>query len=196
LFFCTCYLLYFHFHPLSSIYSGKEIIFESKYHFTKTKFRVAMSLLIKVIERFVEPRFAIYIVFNNIKKYVLRGNSPVKMLGYVMGNFKNKNKPNDGWSLYFSSLATKKHFVINCDHFTIDGEDLNDSLLMDLDEVDVRWRHFKGGDLSFSNYETKEKLKMSNDDLRNIDLEKMMKDLKKSNVKEDWFDVMHKVFGK
>ena len=154
-----------------------------------------MSLLAKILMK-AKLRFGIYVVYDNNTKYVLSGNEPIRMLGYVISYFENEAKPKEGWVLYFSSKATRKHFAIGSEHFTKDGENITDLLLAELDEVDSRWRYIEGDKLELINYETNDKLKLENYDLKNFDAKKFVKDMQSGSMKEDWGDIMNKIFDR
>ena len=156
-----------------------------------------MSFLDKFFNKLV-TRFRLYIAYNNETKYVLKGNSPILMIGYVADYFKNGSVPLDGWALYFASGATQKHFKLDSSHFIYTGSSINDSLLKALDEMDERWRFIEGPELKFENFTTQRELPISSNNLNSIDWSsKNTEDLlKKINDRgEDWFNVMDRVFG-
>ena len=138
-------------------------------------------------------RFAIYFVFNNQAKYVLNGNSPLKMIGYVMGSFAQGRHPKAGWAVYFSSKATKRNFQIHNNHFNFTGDDITDLLISDLDAVDERWQHFKGVELKFENFETKKEIKILSNALSNIDIKSYVHTYKKP-PQEDFHSVLDDIF--
>ena len=145
-----------------------------------------MSILDKFFNK-LTTRFRIYFVFENEAVYVLKGNSPFRMIGYLMNYFKDDGNPTVGWKVYFGSAATKRNFEIRNEHFTQNCENVTDLFVSDLDEVDERWKYIKGPELEFLNIKTNEKI---NVEIKKIDFTKNIE-----KKEEDIFSVLDRIYG-
>ena len=154
---------------------------------------IAFGLYLKLSGKVI-TRFRIYAVFEKETRYVMKANSPLRMAGYVMGHFKNNGKPVNGWKLFLGSAATKKYFELGNTHFTIDGEGVTKELLAELDEMDSRWKDVEGDELEFENFKTNKKLRTSSYDLKNLNIEEMMRTMNQPK-EEDLWTVLDEIFG-
>ena len=153
-----------------------------------------MSFILNLLTK-MSKRFGIYFVYQNKSEYVLKGNSPIRMIGYIMNYYTKGLHPSEGWVVYFSSAATKKHFEIGRRHFTDDGESVTQDLKLDLDEIDERWSFINGPELEFMNCNTNQKIKIQPYDTKG-GMDKVIKDMMSGIKEENMYSILDKIFTK
>ena len=125
-------------------------------------------------------RWSLYIVINDKELvYAMHENSVIRMLGYVMGYFSMGNNPIIPWSLYLNFNHTNKVIKLNSNHFSLNGENITQSLSQEIASIDSGWK-VKGNEPVFEEVRTKNKLKITS--LNNNEL--------------TFYKVMDQVFGK
>ena len=60
--------------------------------------------------------------------------------------------------------------------------------------MDSRWKYVEGDELEFENFKTNEKLRTSSYDLKNLNIEEMMRTMNQPK-EEDLWTVLDEIFG-
>jgi len=138
-------------------------------------------------------RFRLYFVQDGIRRYVLKGQSPIRLLGYVSNYYENKRTPSPGWKCYFYSDATKKSFELTPLHFNDPVNILSNSLFSELDLVDSRWSGLKGSEIKFEDLERNVELEIDS----KIDVDAMFAEIKDGTARKvTFFSVMDSIFSR
>ena len=140
-------------------------------------------------------RFQILFLHGQVIRYALKGNSPVRLLGYVSGYYERGEVPMEEWDCFFYSNATKKSFRLESTDFSDPVQILTQNLFNKLDEVDGRWSGMKGSDLRFEDSLNKVEIKIETNAPR--DWSKILQDMQSGIQREkDFFGVMDTIFTK
>ena len=139
-------------------------------------------------------RWSLYLVRNgNELVYAMHENSPIRIVGYVMGYFANGGLPVEPWSLHLN--FNKKHQTIKLgpEHFTPDGQNLTALLKTQIKTIDPNWL-IKDGEPVFEEAATKKKIKM-NDFKERLDLQAILDDVEKPR-ETTFYTVMNEIFAR
>jgi|TARA_B110000503_G_scaffold20307_1_gene30496 hypothetical protein len=139
-------------------------------------------------------RWSIYIVRNgNELVYAMHENSAMRMLGYIMGYYKNGNTPVKPWSLHLNFNKKHEAIKLESEHFTPDGE-VTSALIQQVSAIDPGWK-VKGNEPVFEEASTKKKIKIRAHGAATIDLQAMIDNAGKPK-EVTFYTVMDQVFGK
>ncbi len=140
-------------------------------------------------------RWSLYIVLDGNKiAYAMHENAVVRLAGYAMGYFAVGAKPLAPWSLYLNFNHTQKAILLEPRHFTSDGENLTQALLIEIQTIDPGWQ-VKGAEPIFEEAASRKRLKISEHAAGRIDVEAMFRNI--DRPKElTFYSVMDQVFGK
>ena len=147
-------------------------------------------------------RWSLYIVRNeNELVYVMHENSVIRILGYVMGNYRDGAAPVPPWSLNLNFNKEHKSIHLRPDHF-VNGDGISDELMNEIRAIDPGYM-VPGGEPVFAEAKSKKRLKISDRPL-NMDPEKtlqyyqeLLADAGKKQKPKDptFYDVIKEVFG-
>jgi len=138
-------------------------------------------------------RFRIYFVKDNESLYVLRGNSPIKMLGYLSGYYEEQQVPAAGWECHFYSAATKQFFTLDPEHFSNPENILSDRLFASLTEIDSRWEFIREPELQFLDLKQKKEIEIDSPRISDSLLNDIYNNKERRNT---FFSVMDSIFVK
>lgn len=78
-------------------------------------------------------------------RYAMHEHSVIRMLGYVMNEYKDHGNPKPPWSIWLNFNKTNTAFELRREHFTPDGEYLSPKLLTQIESIDPKYR-VRGGE--------------------------------------------------
>jgi len=140
-------------------------------------------------------RWSLYIVRNgNQIAYAMHENSPMRMVGYVMGYFAGGAEPKEPWSLILNFNHKHQTIILRSAHFTADGGNVTRQLVQEVEAIDADW-DAKGGEPIFEEAATKRRLKISDHVPGNMDIQAMLAQIDKPRD-ATLFSVLGEVFGK
>ena len=136
-------------------------------------------------------RWSLYVVRNEKELiYAMHEHSVIRMLGYVMTNFKNGGLPVKPWSLHLNFNKTNQSIKLGMEHFTQDGYE-SPLLLKQIESIDSGWK-VKGSEPVFEEVSTKKRLEIGGG---RINVHEMLKNQGKPR-EITFFTVMRQVFDK
>ncbi len=154
-----------------------------------------------IISRLFGFRWSLYIFHDgNGLMYAMHENSVFRILGYVISYYKDNKKPIKPWSLYLNFNHNNKAFQLLPEHFTLDGENFTPLLIQQIKEIDAKYK-VRGGEPVFVEVATKKKLKISEYDFMEMDIQRYKDNLQAriDNINKShevtFFRIMDDVFG-
>jgi hypothetical protein len=140
-------------------------------------------------------RWSLYVVQNrNQLLYAMHEHSVMRIVGYVMHYFADGGKPVEPWGLYLNFNEKHQTIRLGSEHFTPDGSNVTPVLIRQIESIDPGWK-VKGAEPVFMEAATKKRIKLSEYEPGNIDVQAMFDNINKP--RERTFDsVMDEVFGK
>ena len=147
-----------------------------------------------ILNKLLGFRWSLYIVRNeNELVYAMHEHSVFRILGYVMGYFKNGAEPVEPWSLYLN--FNKKHQMIKLEpkHFTPDGEFFTHELIKEIETIDPGWQ-VQSGEPVFLEVRTKKQIPIKHE----FDPYKLQEYMDNPDKRKGptYFSIMDEVFGK
>ena len=152
--------------------------------------------LINLITKAIGPvRWSLYIVRNNKDAiYIMKDNSVLSIIGYIMKKYANGGEPVPPWSLHLRiNGGNKEIFQLLPEHFSEDGESISNLLKEKISSIDKKWLDFEAGNSVFMEYKTKKKLKIINE----TNFNNLQDEIDNINKPKDptFFDILNIVFG-
>lgn len=139
-------------------------------------------------------RWSLYITRNDKELfYAMHEHSVIRIVGYVMGYFKNGQRPVPPWNLYLNFNKRHQHILLDPTHFTADGENVTKKLIEEIESIDPGYR-IEGAEPVFLDARSKKRIKISQfPEFPSIEsLQKQANEPKELT----FYSIMDEVFGK
>lgn len=138
--------------------------------------------------------WSLYITRNEKELvYAMHEHSVIRIVGYVMGYFKNGQTPVQPWSLYLNFNKQHRHIPLRSEHFTTDGENVSRKLMEEIEAIDPGY-HVRGAEPIFLEARTRRRIKIS-EPMGYSNIEIMLQSVNKQK-EPTFFSIMDEVFGK
>jgi len=151
----------------------------------------------KILNKILGYRWSLYVVRNDKELiYAMHEDSVIRIVGYVMGYYKNGSEPIAPWSLYLNFNKNHTSFQLKPDYFTPDGNNVTRELIKKIESIDPDFR-VKGAEPFFIDVLNNKRLEIRHKTEHISSLEDIIKNFEEDASKgPTFFSVMDEIFGK